>query len=99
MSQPRKPLRLRYGLGLLLAIACLAALPLAGPLPSRGTNPAPQTQEAEVRVWVNLASRVYHCPGTRWYGKSKQGKYLGECAARKAGYRPAYKKPCGSTCP
>jgi hypothetical protein len=52
----------------------------------------------EVTVWVNTASSVYHCPGTRWYGSTKRGKYLGECAAIKDGNRPAYGKACGSDC-
>ena len=54
---------------------------------------------AEVRVWVNTRTGVYWCPGTRYYGKTKWGQYMGECAARKAGYRPAYRRPCGSRCP
>ena len=52
----------------------------------------------EVKVWVNTASGLYHCPNTRWYGKTKQGKYLSECKAQKAGYHPAYHRSCGSDC-
>jgi len=55
-------------------------------------------EKKEVKVWVNTASSVYHCPGTRWYGKTKQGKYMGECVAIKDGNRPAYGKACGSDC-
>jgi hypothetical protein len=40
-------------------------------------------------VWVNTDSGVYHKPGTRWYGKTKQGKYMTEADAQKAGYRAA----------
>ena len=56
------------------------------------------TEKKEVRVWVNTNSGVYHCPGTRWYGKTKQGKYMSECEAIKDGNRPAYGKACGSDC-
>jgi hypothetical protein len=55
-------------------------------------------EKKEVRVWVNTNSSVYHCPGTRWYGKTKQGKYMSECEAIKNGNRPAYGKACGSDC-
>jgi micrococcal nuclease len=45
-------------------------------------------------VWVNLRSRVYHCPGTQYYGRTVQGTYLPEPAAREQGYRPAGNRPC-----
>lgn len=40
-------------------------------------------------VWVNTKSGVYWMPGSRYYGKTKQGKYLSEDEAIKAGYRAA----------
>ena len=40
-------------------------------------------------VWVNTDSGVYHKPGTRWYGKTKKGKYMTEADAIAAGYREA----------
>jgi hypothetical protein len=55
-------------------------------------------KKKHVKVWVNTASGIYHCPGTRWYGKTENGKYMDECKARKAGYRPAYYHPCGAEC-
>jgi hypothetical protein len=46
-------------------------------------------------VWVNLDSSVYHYENSRYYGKTKSGKYMSEPDAMKAGYRPAKneKKP------
>ena len=37
-------------------------------------------------VWVNTGSGVYHKSG-RYYGKTKEGKFLSEADAKKAGYR------------
>jgi hypothetical protein len=48
----------------------------------------------DVRVWVNTASGVYHCPGSRWYGNTKQGEYMTQAEAQKKHYRPAYGKVC-----
>jgi len=42
-------------------------------------------------VWVNTESGVYHRPGTRWYGRTKQGKYMTEGDAIKAGYKASGK--------
>jgi hypothetical protein len=47
-----------------------------------------------VRVWVNTNSGVYHCPGTRWYGATKEGEYMTQRQAQRDGYRPAYGRYC-----
>jgi len=45
-------------------------------------------------VWVNTASKVYHCPGTTYYGKTKAGAYMTEDQARAKGAHPNGGKPC-----
>jgi len=49
---------------------------------------------AGTRVWVNTSSGVYHCAGSRYYGGTKQGRYMSETEASAAGYRPAYNRRC-----
>jgi hypothetical protein len=48
----------------------------------------------EVRVWLNVTSKVYHCPQSRFYGKTKQGVYMTEAAAVRAGAKPAGGRSC-----
>ncbi len=47
-----------------------------------------------VKVWVNTDSGTYHCPGTRWYGKTQEGVYLTQKQAQDKGYRPAASRAC-----
>ena len=62
-----------------------AALPAVEPSPA---------QTPEVQVWVNTTSRVYHCPGTRYYGATKSGTQMGQRDAQARGFRPAAGRPC-----
>jgi DNA uptake protein ComE-like DNA-binding protein len=50
------------------------------------SHPA-QPPPSKGMVWVNTATKVYHYEGDRWYGNTKEGKYMTEADAIKAGYR------------
>ena len=36
-------------------------------------------------VWVNTSSHAYHKEGSKYYGKTKHGKYMSEADAIKEG--------------
>ncbi|RDS79130.1 hypothetical protein DWU98_19170 [Dyella monticola] len=48
------------------------------------------------QVWVNTGSKskAYHCQGSKWYGKTKQGKYMSTADAQAAGYHAAKNEKC-----
>ena len=46
------------------------------------------------KVWVNTASKVYHCQGTKWYGTTKKGEYMTESDAKAAGNHADHGKAC-----
>jgi len=80
----------------LLTLALLGCNSRTVTLPSQQLAYA-QTQNAgnpNVKVWLNTKSGVYHCPGTRWYGNTKQGEYMSQKQAQDQGNRPAYGKYC-----
>lgn len=64
--------------------------------PAAAANATPaQAPGKPGMVWVNMDTKVYHCPNTRWYGKTKNGKYLTEADAKAQGMRPDHNKACG----
>jgi hypothetical protein len=46
------------------------------------------TCPGDVIVWVNTRSGVYHFAGERYYGSTKNGKFMCEKEARAEGDRP-----------
>jgi hypothetical protein len=66
------------------------ASPTPAPVANQPKGPAtnPGTP-GNGQVWVNSETHVYHKAGSRYYGKTKQGKYMSEADAVKEGDRPA----------
>ena len=58
-------------------------------------KPGVTSSNPNAQVWVNTSSGVYHCPNTRWYGNTNNGKYMTQQEAQSKGYRPAHGNVCG----
>jgi DNA uptake protein ComE-like DNA-binding protein len=68
------------------ATATTAAPKTPSKTPTVGT---PQVPPVKGMVWVNLSTKVYHKEGDVYYGNTKNGKFMTEADAIKAGYRAA----------
>jgi Helix-hairpin-helix motif len=69
----------------------LAPLVTVGPESKEAVTPeaAAKTPPQKGMVWVNTDSGIFFREGSQWYGKTKEGKFMTEADAKKAGYREA----------
>jgi hypothetical protein len=69
----------------------VSASPAAAPATAATTAATPAAGGGHGLVWVNTETHVYHKEGSRFYGKTKKGKYVSEADAIKEGDREAAK--------
>jgi hypothetical protein len=75
-----------------------AAAPVAAAKPAAPvTTSAPAAGGGPGMVWVNAASKTYHCKGSKYYGKTQQGEYMSEAAAKAAGNHADHGKACSAS--
>lgn len=58
--------------------------------------PPPRAYEGNpnTKVWIDLHTALYYCPGSALYGKTLKGRYSKQIDAQANQFEPAARKPC-----
>jgi DNA-binding NarL/FixJ family response regulator len=57
-------------------------------------TPAPGAGNPETKVWIDVRTGLYYCPGEPAYGKTARGRFARQQDAERDQFQPADRKPC-----
>jgi len=57
-------------------------------------SPSPQPGNPNTKVWVDVHTALYYCPGADLYGKTADGKYTSQLDAQRDNFQPSTLKAC-----
>ena len=52
------------------------------------------SSDAHIRVWADLKTALYYCPGSVYYGRSKNGRYMTQAEAQSGNFESAERREC-----
>ena len=91
-TAPAEANTVRCAGGTCASTRCGSGLSTSSKNKCQSATPAPGGGAGQ--VWLNTSSNVYHCPGTKWYGKTKAGAYMTEAEAKAKGAHADHGKAC-----
>lgn len=50
--------------------------------------------DAQIKVWADLKTALYYCPGSALYGRTKSGHFMSQAEAQSANFEPAMRRTC-----
>ncbi len=50
--------------------------------------------DARLKVWVDLKTGLYHCPGSAFYGQTRSGHFMSQAEAQMGNFEPAQRRAC-----
>jgi hypothetical protein len=65
-------------------------------------NPPPAPKDMgkpDVKVWADLHTALYYCPGSKQYGHTAKGKYMTQKEAQDSNFEPEPRVPCPAGAP
>lgn len=50
--------------------------------------------DAHIKVWADLKTALYYCPGSAYYGQTRSGRFMSQADAHLANFEPAERRVC-----
>lgn len=50
--------------------------------------------DAHIKVWADLKTALYYCPGSAYYGQTRSGRFMSQADARLSNFEPAERRAC-----